>query len=60
MTTKPERATVVVGVEGTGSSRITIQTAAQEARCRGAALIAVMAHSGERPLGAPAARHTGG
>jgi nucleotide-binding universal stress UspA family protein len=45
-----------VGVEGTGTSRATIQAAAQEARCRDATLIAVMAYSGERPLGAPAAR----
>lgn len=56
MTTEPEKATVVVGVDGTGRSRATIQAAAQEARCRDAALIAVMAYSSERPLGAPAAR----
>ena len=56
MTTEPEQATIVVGVEGTGSSRTTIQMAAQEARCRHATLIAVMAYSGERALGAPAAR----
>jgi len=56
MTTEPEQATIVVGVEGTGSSRITIQMAAHEARCRHATLIAVMAYSGERALGAPTAR----
>jgi hypothetical protein len=49
MTTEPEQATIVVGVEGTGSSRTTIQMAAQEARCRHATLITVMAYSGERP-----------
>lgn len=56
MTTEPEQATVVVGVEGTGRSRAAIQVAAQEARCRHATLLAVMAYSNERPLGAPAAR----
>ncbi|MBO0818092.1 MAG: universal stress protein, partial [Actinobacteria bacterium] len=56
MTTEPEQATVVVGVDGTGKSRATIQVAAHEARCRDATLIAVMAYSSERPLGAPAAR----
>ena len=59
MTTEPERAIVVVGVEGTGTSRATIQAAAQEARCRDATLIAVMAYSTERPLGAPTARPVG-
>jgi nucleotide-binding universal stress UspA family protein len=56
VTTKPEQATIVVGVEGTGRSRTTIQMAAQEARCRDATLIAVMAYSSERSLGAPAER----
>jgi nucleotide-binding universal stress UspA family protein len=56
MPTGPEQATVVVGVEGTSSSRAAIRLAAQEARCRDAALIAVMAYSGDRALGAPAAR----
>lgn len=56
MTTEPEKATIVVGVDGTGGSRATIQAAAQEARCRDATLIAVMAYSSERPLGASAAR----
>ena len=56
MTTEPEQATVVVGVDGTGKSRTTIRVAAQEARCRDATLIAVMAYSSERALGAPAAR----
>lgn len=56
MTTEPERPPVVVGVDGTGTSRATIQAAAQEARSRDATLIAVMAYSTERPLGTPAAR----
>jgi nucleotide-binding universal stress UspA family protein len=56
MTTEPEKAPVVVGVDGVGMSLATIQAAAQEARCRDATLIAVMAYSSERPLGAPAAR----
>ena len=51
MTTDPERLPIVVGVDGTGRSRATIQAAAQEARCRDATLIAVMAYSTERPLG---------
>jgi nucleotide-binding universal stress UspA family protein len=55
MTTEPERPPVVVGVEGTGRSRATIRAAAQEARCRDATLIAVMAYGNERPPGAPAA-----
>jgi len=46
----------VVGVDGTGRHRTTIQAAAQEARRRDATLIAVMAYSSERPLGAPPAR----
>jgi nucleotide-binding universal stress UspA family protein len=50
------KATIVVGVDGTGKSRATIQVAAQEARCRDATFIAVMAYSSEHPLGAPAAR----
>src|SRR5690348_17885892 len=56
MTNTPQQQTVVVGVEGTGSSRTAIRMAAQEARYRGAKLIAVMAYSGERVLGAPAVR----
>src|SRR5690348_16238141 len=56
MTNTPQQQTVVVGVEGTGSSRTAIRMAAQEARYRGAKLIAVMAYSGERALGAPAVR----
>jgi len=51
MTTEPERPPIVVGVDGTGRSRATIQAAAQEARCRDATLIAVMAYSSESPLG---------
>jgi nucleotide-binding universal stress UspA family protein len=56
VTTEPEKPPIVVGVDGTGKSQATIQAAAQEARCRDATLIAVMAYSSERPLGAPAAR----
>ena len=56
MTTEPERPPVVVGVDGTGTSRATIQAAAQEARSRDATLIAVMAYSTERQLGTTAAR----
>lgn len=56
MPNTPQQQTVVVGVEGTGSSRSAIMMAAQEARYRGAELIAVMAYSGERALGAPAVR----
>ncbi len=56
MTTELEPATVVVGVEERSSSRTTIKLAAQEARYRHAPLIAVMAYSGERALGAPAGR----
>jgi nucleotide-binding universal stress UspA family protein len=50
-----ERA-VLVGVDGSAFSRAAIEMAAREARYRGAPLIAVQAYSGERPLGAPAAR----
>ncbi len=56
MTTETEPATVVVGVEEGGGSRTAIKLAAQEARYRRALLIAVMAYSGERALGAPAVR----
>src|SRR5262249_60803467 len=56
MTTEPEQATIVVGVDGASRSRTTIQVAAHEARCRGARLIAVMAYSSEHALGAPATR----
>ena len=47
--------TVVVGVDGPGSYAA-IRLAVQEARYRAAPLLAVMAYSGERALGAPAAR----
>jgi nucleotide-binding universal stress UspA family protein len=47
--------TVVVGVDGPGSYAA-IRLAAQEAGYRAAPLLAVMAYSGERALGAPAAR----
>jgi nucleotide-binding universal stress UspA family protein len=45
---------VVVGVDGTAASCAAIRIAAQEARYRQAPLIAVMAYSGQRTLGAPA------
>ena len=48
--------TVVVGVDGSARSRAAIRLAAQEARYRTAPLLAVMAYSAERTLGAPAAR----
>jgi nucleotide-binding universal stress UspA family protein len=47
--------TVVVGVDGP-ASYAAIRLAAQEASYRAAPLLAVMAYSGERALGAPAAR----
>jgi nucleotide-binding universal stress UspA family protein len=47
---------VVVGVDGSAASRMAIRVAAQEARYRQAPLIAVLAYSGERTLGAPAAQ----
>ena len=43
---------VVVGVDGTEASQAAIRIAAEEARYRQAPLIAVMAYSGERTLGA--------
>jgi len=48
--------TVVVGIDGSAGSRAAIRLAAQEARYRTAPLMAVMAYSGERTLGAPATR----
>jgi nucleotide-binding universal stress UspA family protein len=48
--------TVVVGVDGSAGSQAAIRLAATEARYRSAPLLAVMAYSGERPLGAPASR----
>jgi nucleotide-binding universal stress UspA family protein len=48
--------TVVVGVKGSDGPRAAIRLAAQEARYRQAPLIAVMAYTGERALGAPAGR----
>jgi len=56
MTNTPQQKAVVVGVEGSASSRAAIRLAAKEAEYRGAELIAVMAYSGERALGAPAVR----
>jgi nucleotide-binding universal stress UspA family protein len=47
--------TVVVAVDGPGSYAA-IRLAAQEASYRAAPLLAVMAYSGERALGAPAAQ----
>jgi nucleotide-binding universal stress UspA family protein len=44
---------VVVGVDGTAASRAAIRIAAEEAGYRHAPLIAVMAYSGQRTLGAP-------
>ena len=44
---------VVVGVDGTAASRAAIRIAAEQARYRQTPLIAVMAYSGERALGAP-------
>jgi nucleotide-binding universal stress UspA family protein len=52
----PAGMAVVVGVDGSDASRAAIALAAREARYRGAPLIAVQAYSGERTLGAPAAR----
>jgi len=59
MTNTPQQKTVVVGVEGPAGSRAAIRLAAEEAYYRGAELIAVMAYSGERALGAPAAGPVG-
>jgi len=56
MTNTSQQKAVVVGVEGSASSRAAIRLAAEEAEYRGAELIAVMAYSGERALGAPASR----
>ena len=56
MTNTSQQKSVVVGVEGSGSSRTAIRAAAQEARYREAELIAVMAYSGERAVAAPAVR----
>jgi nucleotide-binding universal stress UspA family protein len=48
--------TVVVGVDGIPGSHPAIRLALQEARYRGAGLLAVMAYGLESALGAPAAR----
>ena len=48
--------TVVVGVDGSAGSQAAIRLAAQEARYRTVPLLAVMAYSEERTLGAPATR----
>ena len=56
MPNTPQHSTVVVGVDGSAGSRAAITLAAKEADYRGAELIAVMAYSGERALGAPATR----
>jgi nucleotide-binding universal stress UspA family protein len=47
---------VMVGVDGSAGSRAAIRLAAQEAGYRDAKLIAVMAYSEDRALGAPAGR----
>ena len=44
--------TIVVGVDGSASSRVALREAAQEARWRNASLVAVAAY--ELPLGVPA------
>lgn len=54
--TTADPTTVVVGVRDSARSRAAIRLAAQEARYRGAALLAVMAYSADSPLGAPAGR----
>jgi nucleotide-binding universal stress UspA family protein len=59
MTQASQQPAVVVGVEEKAGARAAITVAAQEARCRGAALIAVMAYSTNPALGAPAARPVG-
>lgn len=56
MTNTPQRNTVLVGVGDSAGSLAAIRLAAEEAHYRGAELIAVMAYSGERVLGAPATR----
>ena len=48
--------TVVVGVDGSPDSYAAIRLAREEAKFRAVGLIAVMAHSSEGALGAPAAR----
>ncbi len=56
MTGVPDAGAVLVGVDGSGGSRAAIRLAAKEASYRAAPLIAVMAYSGEGPLGGPATR----
>lgn len=51
--TKP---TVVVGIKETGNHRAALKLAAQEARYRDAALVAVIAYGSNPALGAPASR----
>jgi nucleotide-binding universal stress UspA family protein len=51
--------TVVVGVGDATGSRAAIEEAAQEARYRGARLVAVMAYHEDTALGAPAGRPVG-
>jgi nucleotide-binding universal stress UspA family protein len=48
--------TVMVCVDGSAGSHAAIRLAAREARYREAPLMAMMAYSGDRTLGAPAAR----
>ena len=59
MTNPADQATVVVGIKETGNHRATLRLAAQEARYRDAALIAVMAYGGNSALGAPGGRPAG-
>ena len=49
--------TIVVGVDGSATSRVALREAAQEARWRNASLVAVAAY--ELPLGVPAGGYPG-
>jgi nucleotide-binding universal stress UspA family protein len=53
MRNTPQHKTVLVGIDGSASSRSAIRLAVEEAGYRGAELIAVMAYSGECALRAP-------
>jgi nucleotide-binding universal stress UspA family protein len=54
--TAPDQPAVVVGIKETGSHRRALRLAAQEARYRGVALIAVIAYASNPALGSPAGR----